>query len=103
MVVSLDPPEVEIQCHGGPAAVALVTRALADQGAQPGLPSGLGTLLDRLIAPGRRGGSDGLAATIRVAEILLDQVEGALEADLARVVAALDAPEPTGLWTSSTS
>src|SRR5260221_158881 len=39
VVISREPPEVEIHCHGGPAAVSLVIEALVGQGAerrQPG-------------------------------------------------------------------
>ena len=91
VVLPGDPPEVEIQCHGGPAAVALVTDALIEDGAERAsarcwLRHSAGSSLraDARWALTR-------AATTPVAAILLDQAEGALEADLARVVAAIDA------------
>ena len=90
VVLPVDPPEVEIQCHGGPAAVGLVTDALVAAGAERTsarrwLRHSTGSTLraDAHWALTR-------AATLPVAAILLDQTEGALEADLARVVVALD-------------
>jgi len=90
VVVGLDPPEVEIQCHGGPVAVALVVGALVDRGARRVGPkawarhsTGSAIRADASLALAD-------APTLRVAEILLDQLEGALEANLARVVAALN-------------
>src|SRR5947209_8228098 len=34
VVVDRDPPEVEVHCHGGPAAVELVVEALVARGAE---------------------------------------------------------------------
>ena len=91
VILPVNPPEVEIQCHGGPAAVALVTDALVAAGAKRASPrrwlrhsTGSQLRADAHWALTR-------AATLPVAAILLDQAEGALDADLARVVAALDA------------
>ena len=86
VVVSRGPtPEVEIHCHGGPAAVALVIAGLTAEGA--GEDSAEGWIRQRsgstiraeaLIDLGR-------AATLRPAEILLEQAEGALGHDLGEV------------------
>ena len=90
VVVGLDPPEVEIQCHGGSVAVDLVVAALVDRGARRVGPkswarhaTGSALRADASLALAD-------APTLRVAEVLLDQLGGALEADLARVVAAID-------------
>lgn len=72
-----DPPAVEFQCHGGTAAVESVLAALREAGAsvdaagsKPRLPADLfraQALADLPFAP-----------TLRTAEILLDQLHGAL-------------------------
>ena len=80
-------PVVELQCHGGPAAVSLVTEALEQAGAKPS---------ERWVLAGLdHAGDDGLAAqalndlprapTVLTAEILLDQAQGALHAEIARL------------------
>ncbi len=76
---ALDPPEVEVQCHGGPAAVGLVVKATwRARGAQARSPPGV---WGRETRRGRRSGPTRArrwrrAATVRVAEILLDQLRG---------------------------
>jgi tRNA modification GTPase len=77
-----DPPYVEIQCHGGKAALDLVVDALCEAGCQgvsnevlaseiAPSPIRAAALLDLTQAP-----------TLRAAEILLDQTQGALDAEL---------------------
>ncbi|WP_435011177.1 GTPase [Tundrisphaera lichenicola] len=91
VVIEGHPPEVEVQCHGGPAAVALVVEALTVGGAK--LRS------DRAWARHSAGSSLraeatlalAKAPTLRGAEILLDQAEGALDEELRRVIES----EPT--------
>ena len=89
VVIEGDPPEVEIHCHGGPTAVALVVDALIDRGAerrQPGAwvrhaaPSAIEAeaLVDLARAP-----------TLRTAEILLEQAEGALAGAVQRLIATI--------------
>ncbi len=86
------PPIVEIQCHGGTAAVALVLEALEKAGAQPsdiGSPGGFQAetidsiadlaLFDLAHAP-----------TLATAEILLDQANGSLRDELCRLIRAID-------------
>lgn len=85
--------DVEVQCHGGPQATALVLRALEGAGAAVATP-------DAWLA---RAAGDRLrwqalsdldrAPTLRVAEILLEQAEGALRAEVERLAEALDAGE----------
>jgi tRNA modification GTPase len=88
VVLGGDPPEVEVQCHGGPAPVALVVEALAAGGARvrgqgawarhsAGSPLRAEAALTLASAP-----------TLRAAEILLDQAEGALDAELRRAIEA---------------
>ena len=86
VVVGGEPEEVEFQCHGGSAAVALVAEALELGGARPRPPGAW---------MGREGGSRlraeaavalGRASTTRVASILLDQSEGALDEELRRAL-----------------
>jgi tRNA modification GTPase len=85
-------PIVEIQCHGGIAAVALVQAALEKAGAQPaktgwpgptdpnaGLPLAKLALLDLTYAP-----------TLTTAEILLDQANGSLHEEVCRLVELIE-------------
>lgn len=84
-----DPPEVEIQCHGGKAAVELILDTLREAGAVVVEPASWLT----------RGGQPRVTAearfdlchapTLRAAEILLDQAEGALERDIRRLLNAM--------------
>jgi tRNA modification GTPase len=89
VVRSVDPPSVEIQCHGGTAAVDLVARALEEAGArtqqahpfnEPGRGDQMAALAlhDLVHAP-----------TIRTAEILLDQVDGTLRREIDRLIQAI--------------
>jgi tRNA modification GTPase len=80
-------PAIELQCHGGTAAVSLVQQALERAGAHRcdrwelagfDYPSG-----DRLAAQALEDLSRAL--TLQTAEILLDQAQGALRAEIARL------------------
>jgi tRNA modification GTPase len=83
-------PTVEIQCHGGAAAVASVVAALQAAGARrwesDGLDPGSGDdpiatqALDDLSR----------ATTLRTAEVLLDQAQGALRQELVRLSSDLE-------------
>ncbi len=86
VVLAEAPPVVEIQCHGGSAAVDLVLEALLEAGAQLAEPAvwaehagespiKAAALLDLTRAP-----------TLRTAEILLEQSQGALDRELARLI-----------------
>ena len=89
VVIAREPPEVEVYAHGGSAAVALVTDALVAEGAE----------LRRPVAWVRHDARSAIAAealvdlarapTVRTAEILLEQAQGALEADVRKALAAL--------------
>ncbi len=80
-------PAVEIQCHGGTAAVRMVLESLEKAGARPLERSDLPGLdypgADRLSAEATQ--DLVLAPTALTAEILLDQVHGALRAELAEL------------------
>ena len=79
-------PTFEIQCHGGPAAVAAVVEALRRAGANPADRD------HRDPDPGddaiRAAAREDLASapTLRVAEILLDQVHGASSRSIERLI-----------------
>ncbi len=81
-------PAIEIQCHGGTAAVAMVVEALESAACRPG---------QRWEIPGfddHGGGSLSaealqdlaLASTVRTAEVFLDQMLGALSSEIARLI-----------------
>jgi tRNA modification GTPase len=82
VVLDGEVPEVEVHCHGGPASLALVVAALVAAGAEPGPPEAW------VGRPGRSPVSVAAeidlaaAPTVRSAEILLEQAQGALEAEL---------------------
>jgi tRNA modification GTPase len=93
VVIAGDPPEVEIHCHGGPAAVALVVSALIERGAerrQPGAwarhAAGEGPVIaaEALVDLAR-------APTLRTVEILLEQAQGALTSAVAAAIATIAA------------
>jgi tRNA modification GTPase len=88
VVVEGEPPEVEIQCHGGSAAVGLVIEALRAEGAHVRRPRawvkhaiGSTTWAEATLALAS-------ATTARAAEILFDQAEGAFDDELRRVLDA---------------
>ncbi len=83
-------PVVELHCHGGPAAVAAVVRALEEAGAVQAdrdlTPSAM--IEDRIRAEAMT--DLALAPTLRVAEILADQVRGAFRRSLERLIAGAE-------------
>lgn len=83
VAVVLGPDEVEVQCHGGSAAVALVVGALVDRGATPRPPLAWARHAHPSPFRARAAIAAGAAATVRAAEILLDQADGALDRELA--------------------
>ncbi len=93
VVVEGDPPEVEIHCHGGPAPVALVVEALVAAGAERLQPVAWIRHVARSRIAAEAEVDLARAPTVRSAEVLLDQSQGALEADARRLIAlARDAP-----------
>ncbi len=90
VAVRLENGEVELQGHGGPAAVRLVLDALEGAGVRVAPAS-------EWLANGGRSriqveALEDLARTetLRAAEILLEQSEGALEAELGRVASLIE-------------
>lgn len=84
ILIGPDPVEVEIQCHGGPAACALVVDALQANGAEPAPAAAWATRHGS--TPAAEAAVDlARAPTLRTAEILLDQHLGALEAEIQRL------------------
>jgi tRNA modification GTPase len=75
------PPEVEIHCHGGPAALALVVSALEAAGAERRQPVAWVRHAARSAVAAEAEVDLARAATLRTAEVLLEQAEGALEAE----------------------
>ncbi len=85
-IVGHEPPEVEVHCHGGPAVVRLAVSALVNAGAVSITPR------SRAKHTGTRRDAERtlpLAETLRVAEVLLDQAEGAFNAALAQIAGLL--------------
>jgi pantothenate kinase type III len=88
VIVETDPPEVEIQCHGGSAAVDLVVEALVASGGQirparawAKYASGSTIQAEAALVLAR-------ASTAQVAGILLDQASGAFDRALCRLLEA---------------
>jgi tRNA modification GTPase len=79
-------PEVDLQCHGGPAAVGLVLESLVAAGAQVRSARAWARhatgSFHRAVATVALGN----APTLRTAEILLEQAEGALDRELAEII-----------------
>jgi len=91
VLVEAEPPAVEIQCHGGVAAVSLVQGALEAAGARRPhgpRPGDAADVSGDLIADAVR--DLARAPTLRTAEILLDQAHGALGREVARLIRAID-------------
>ena len=89
-------PMVEIHCHGGVAAIAAVARSLEKAGAVRSVPGGLDAppYQDRIRAEAMEDLAS--APTLKTAEILLDQADGALSRSLARLVSAAGCGAPLG-------
>ena len=97
VVIEEDPPVVEIQCHGGSAAVGLVVEALSEAGAQLAEPAVWAELTgessiraDALLDLTR-------APALRTAEILLEQTQGALDRELTRLIEEIRGPHHVAL------
>jgi tRNA modification GTPase len=88
VVVGGDPAEVEIQCHGGPSAIAMVVEALEAGGARLRGPRAWARHSGGSAIRGEAALALASAPTARVAEILLDQAEGTLDDELRRVLDA---------------
>ncbi len=96
VVLEGDTPEVEIHCHGGPAAVGLVVEALVAAGAEKRQPVTWVRHVSRSAVAAEAEVDLSRAPTVRSAEILLDQAQGALEREARRLSAlANDDPRRT--------
>ena len=92
LVCEGDPPEVEIQCHGGPAAIALVVEALSAAGAPSGGSRSPGVRHASRSAVAAEAEVDlTRASTLRAAEVFLEQAQGALECEARRLIALMEA------------
>jgi tRNA modification GTPase len=89
VVVPGDPPEVEIQCHGGPAAVALVVEALVSLGAERRQPAAWVRHTAPTAIEAEAMVDLARAPTLRTAEILLEQTQGALAGEIKGLIARL--------------
>jgi len=86
---------VELHCHGGLAAVALIERALIEQGCHPLAWQEWAAMGSR--SPIRAAAiALAEARTERTAAILLDQYQGALDRAVDEVLACLDRNDATG-------
>jgi tRNA modification GTPase len=90
VVLAGEPPRVEIQCHGGPIAVDLVVEALCGAGATIAPPEEWTESCAE--SPIRAEALVDLtrASTIRTAEILLEQAQGALDRELQELAREID-------------
>jgi tRNA modification GTPase len=89
VVVPGDVPEVEIHCHGGPAAVALVVEALVGQGAERRQPAAWVRHAARSPIEAEALVDLSRAPTIRAAEIFLEQAQGALAGAIQGLIARI--------------
>lgn len=89
VVVEGAEPEVEVHCHGGSAAVALVAEALQAAGAERRQPVAWVRHASRSAVAAEAEVDLVRAATVRTAEILLEQTQGALEDEVRRGLARL--------------
>lgn len=89
VVLEGEPPEVEVQCHGGTAAVEMVVEAIVGAGASRVPPSAFAARAAE--GPIQAAAWEDLAkaSTTRAAEILLEQAQGALDRELNRLGALI--------------
>ena len=90
-------PEVEIQCHGGPAAVGLVVEALVARGARVETSDEWAARAYSSRLKAEAAIDLARAPTVRTAEILLDQADGALDRELSAVESLLRDDPPAAL------
>jgi tRNA modification GTPase len=85
VVIDTDPPEVEIHGHGGSSAVALVVDALVAAGVERRQPFAWVRHVARSTMEAEAQVDLSCTPTVRAAEILLDQMHGALARELAEI------------------
>ena len=83
-------PEVEVQCHGGPAAIETVVRTIIAAGADRASARGWVKHSSRSHTQAEATLDLPHAITIRAASLLLDQADGALDRALRLIVDSLD-------------
>ena len=88
VVIAGDPPEVEVQCHGGPAPIALVMAALIEAGAESSPPEAWAVHSAPSAAMAEAAIDLARAPTARTAEILLEQADGALDREVRGLILA---------------
>jgi tRNA modification GTPase len=81
--------EVEIHCHGGPAPVALVVEALVGLGAERRQPAAWVRHASRAAIEAEALVDLTRAPTLRTAEVLLEQAQGALAGEVRRLIAEI--------------
>lgn len=96
VVVEGSAPEVEIHCHGGSAAVAMVLEALAAAGAERRQPVAWVRHASRSAVAAEADVDLMRTQTTRTAEILLEQAQGAFEDEIRRCLARLEVDPATG-------
>ena len=79
-MISRCPPEVELHCHGGPGAVAMVVQTLVAAGAESRRPVAWVRHQARSLIAAEAMVDLARAPTVKTAEILLDQWHGASSA-----------------------
>lgn len=95
VVVDGADPEVEIDCHGGPAAVGLVIAALEAAGAERRQPVAWVRHASRSAIAAEAEVDLVRAPTVRTAEVLLEQAQNALEDEVRRCLDGLGGdPKP---------
>ncbi len=86
VVIDGETTAVEVHCHGGPAPLSLVLEALVAAGAERRQPSAWVRHDARSRIAAEATVDLARATTLRTAEILLEQAQGALEHDLAEIL-----------------
>lgn len=82
VVVNASPPEVEIHCHGGSAALALVVSALEHEGAERRQPVAWIRHTSRSAVAAEADVDLMRAQTTHTAEMILEQAQGAFESEI---------------------
>ncbi len=93
LVLEGDPTGVEVQCHGGSAAIAMVVEALRERGCRLVEPDDFLRDAEPDAIRAAAWADLARASTLRTAEILLEQAQGALDRELAAIEAN---PEDAG-------
>jgi tRNA modification GTPase len=90
VILGQEPPQVEIQCHGGHAAVLMVLDTLMAAGARLEAAEVWRCAASSSLLSAHAWIDLPSASTVRTAEILLDQAHGALERELRTILSGLE-------------